>query len=256
MTDEQVVAANLDVVFVVTGLDADFSIRRIERFLVLVKDSGARPVVLLTKPDLARDLTTQVSQVRAVASDAPLYVLNPRTGEGLEALRHHLIPGSTGALLGSSGVGKTTIVNQLTGGAEGRRTQAVRMSDSKGRHTTPHRELVVLPGGALLIDTPGMRELQLWHEAPGQLDAFDDIDTLAAACHFSNCRHMNEPRCAVKAAVADGRVTSERLESYRKLRDELVRLDSERVLRARIDAKRQSRVASKALRAHLRDKRG
>src|SRR3954467_7408660 len=161
VTDEQVVAANVDVVFVVMALDEDFSARRLERYLLMGRESGAAPVVLLTKPDLAEDQAGCVADALTVAGDVPVHVVNPRTGQGTEEVASYLKAGRTGALLGSSGVGKSTIINRLAG-ADRQRTREVRSTDSKGRHTTTHRELIVLPGGGLLIDTPGMRELQLW----------------------------------------------------------------------------------------------
>lgn len=254
VTDEQVVAANADVVFLVMAFDDDFSVRRLERYLLLAGESGAAPVVLLTKPDKATDLPARVAEVAVVAGDVPVHALNPLEGEGLDHVRAHLAPGRTGALLGSSGVGKTTIINRLTGDAS-RRTQEVRLADSKGRHTTVHRELVVLPGGALLIDTPGMRELQLWREGEAAPEAFDDIGTLAAACHFSDCRHRDEPRCAVKAAVEEGRLAADRLDGYRKLQDELEHLTRQQSRHAQLEEKRRSKVMGRALRQHLRTKR-
>ena len=255
VTDEQVVAANVDVVYLVMGLDGDFSVRRVERYLLLSGESGAAPVVLLTKPDLAADLAAQVSDVVAVADAAPVHVLNPRERTGLEPVEGHLGRGRTGALLGSSGVGKTTIINRLAG-TDVRRTQEVRLSDSKGRHTTVHRELVILPGGALLIDTPGMRELQLWSVGAAARETFDDIDAIAADCHFADCRHRDEPRCAVKAADAEGRLPPGRLASYRKLQEELAFLERQQDEHARLEEKRQSKVMGRALRQHLKTKRG
>ncbi len=255
VTDEQVVAANVDVVFLVMGLDGDFSVRRLERYLLLARESGATPILLLTKPDLASDLPQQVAEVVTVAGDAPVHVLNPREGEGLEPVAAHLSAGRTGALLGSSGVGKSTLINRLAG-AEVQRTREVRLADSKGRHTTVHRELVILPGGALLIDTPGMRELQLWNVGRAVRETFDDIDALADGCHFTDCRHREEPRCAVKAADAEGRLAEGRLASYRKLQDELAFLERQQDQRALLEQQRQSRVLSRALREHLRNKRG
>src|SRR5688572_1594694 len=220
VTDEQVVAANVNVVFIVMALDADYSLRRLERYLILGRDSGAAPVVLLTKPDLADDLAARVAEVTAVAGDTPVHVLSPKFNEGIEQVAHYLTPGRTGALLGSSGVGKTTIINRLVGD-DVRKTRSVRESDSKGRHTTSNRELVVLPNGGLLIDTPGMREIQLWDVGTAVRETFEDIDEVAAHCHFSDCRHREEPRCAVKQAVEEGRLPTARLESYVKLQEEL-----------------------------------
>ena len=222
-TGEQVVAANVDVVFVVMGLDRDYNVRRLERYLVMARESGASPVILLTKPDLCPDLSAYLREVTSLAGDVAVHVVNAKLGEGLEQLRGDLGPGTTAALLGSSGVGKSTIINRLVG-ADVQRTREVRASDSRGRHTTTHRELVVLPGGGLIIDTPGMRELQLWDAGESVRQTFDEIEALAASCHFSDCRHRNEPRCAVKAAVAEGQVSADRLESYIKVQDELAEL--------------------------------
>ena len=255
VTDEQVVAANVDVVFVVMSLDADFSVRRMERYLLMARESGANPVVLLTKPDLCEDVPAHVAEVSASAGDVPVHVLNPKLNEGLDQVSRYLPPGRTGALLGSSGVGKSTIINDLAG-SDVQRTQDVRESDSKGRHTTRNRELVRLPGGGLLIDTPGMRELQLWEAEEAVGETFEEIETLAASCHFTDCRHRDEPRCAVKAAVDAGQLSVARLSSYLKLQDELSRLARQQDERAQIEHKRRGRIGAKALRSHLKTKRG
>ena len=230
-TGEQVVAANVDVVFVVMGLDRDYNPRRLERYLLMARESGAAPVILLTKPDLSPDLSAHIRDVTTLAGDIVVHVVNPKRGEGVEQLHAHLAAGRTAALLGSSGVGKSTIINRLVG-VDVQRTREVRASDSRGRHTTTHRELVMLPGGGLIIDTPGMRELQLWDAADAVRETFDDIDALAAGCHFTDCRHRDEPRCAVKAAVAEGTLPAERLDSYVKLQDELATLARQQEERA------------------------
>ena len=232
VTGEQVVAANVDIVFVVMGLDRDYNVRRLERYLVMARESGAAPVILLTKPDLCSDLSAHLREVTSLAGDVIVHVVNAKRGEGLEQLRGDLGPGKTAALLGSSGVGKSTIINRLVG-ADVQRTREVRASDSRGRHTTTHRELVVLPAGGLIIDTPGMRELQLWDASESVRETFDDIEALAPDCHFADCRHRDEPRCAVKAAVAEGQVSADRLENYIKVQAELAELARQQEERAR-----------------------
>jgi ribosome biogenesis GTPase len=254
VTDEQVVAANVDVIFIVMALDHDFSIRRLERYLLMARESGAAPVVLLTKPDVCADLPAHVAEAVAAAGDVPVHVLSPKLNRGLEQVALYVTAGRTAALLGSSGVGKSTIINRLFG-AEVRKTRDVREADSKGRHTTTHRELVVLPGGGLMIDTPGMRELQLWDASEGVRDTFDDIEALAGDCHFTDCRHRDEPRCAVKAAVDDGRIPADRVASYLKLQDELAYLARQQDERAQIEVKRRGKIGAKALRQHLKSKR-
>lgn len=254
VTGEQIVAANVDAILIVMGLDEDFSVRRLERYLALARRSGAAPIVLLTKPDLCQDVPSGVAAVQQVAAGVPVHVLNPRLGEGLDHVTRHLSRGQTGALLGSSGVGKSTIINRLVG-HELLRTQETRAKDAKGRHTTTHRELVALPGGGLLIDTPGMRELQLWDAEEGVGETFDEIDALAPGCHFANCRHREEPRCAVKAAVEEGRLDAGRLESYRKLQAEMAHLARQQDERGQIEEKRRSKVIGKALKQYLKSKR-
>jgi ribosome biogenesis GTPase len=183
-----------------------------------------------------------------------VHVLSPKFNEGIEQVAHYLTPGRTGALLGSSGVGKTTIINRLVGD-DVRKTRTVRESDSKGRHTTSNRELVVLPNGGLLIDTPGMREIQLWDVGTAVRETFEDIDALAARCHFSDCRHRDEPRCAVKEAVEQGRLAADRLASYVKLQEELVYLARQQDERALIEHKRRSKILTKAANQHIKTKR-
>jgi ribosome biogenesis GTPase len=219
-TDEQVVAANVDTVFLMTGLDGDFNPRRIERYLAAGWESGAVPVLVLSKADLAADLEAQVAEVEAVALGVPVHPVSSRTGQGMEALTSYLRPGQTVSVLGSSGVGKSTLINYLLG-SDVQRTGGVREGDDRGRHTTTHRALFITPSGALLLDTPGMRELQLWEADEGLGAAFADIEELAEGCRFSDCAHQGTPGCAVEAAVAEGRLDPARLESYRKLQLEL-----------------------------------
>jgi ribosome biogenesis GTPase len=255
VTDEQVVAANVDVVFIVMGLDADFSLRRLERYLLLARESGASPVIVLTKPDMAVDVPSKVADVAAMAGDVAVHIVSPKHDQGVDQVGAYLVSGRTGALLGSSGVGKTTIINRLVGD-DLRKTREVRESDSRGRHTTTHRELVKLPAGGLIIDTPGMRELQLWDVNAAVRQTFDDIEALGASCHFTNCRHRDEPRCAVKAAVESGGLAADRLESYVKLQEELSLLAKQQDGRELLERKRQGKIMGKALKARLKDKRG
>lgn len=218
--EQQVVAANVDVVFLVSGLDAEFNLRRIERYLVLAMESGARPVLLLNKMDLWDRPEEWLAEASAVAQGLPVHLLSAKRGEGLEAVRSYITPGTTCAFLGSSGVGKSTIINCLLGN-EYLETREVRESDSRGRHTTAYRELILLRSGGLVIDTPGMRELQLPQGSEGLLAAFDDITNLASECRFRDCQHLSEPGCAVRAALEEGVLDAGRYESYLKLRKEI-----------------------------------
>jgi ribosome biogenesis GTPase len=218
--EQQVVAANIDVAFLVTSLNTDLNPRRLERYLTLAWKSGARPVVVLTKADLAEDPAALVREVEAVAVGVSVLLTSAKTGLGIEELRGLLAGHKTGTVLGSSGVGKSTLMNALAGW-ERQDTGAIREADDRGRHTTTRRELVQMPGGGLLIDTPGMRELQLSEAGDGLLAAFDDIEELAKGCAFGDCGHGPEPDCAVREAVAAGTLSAERLESFHKLVKEL-----------------------------------
>jgi ribosome biogenesis GTPase len=223
--DEQILAANIDIVFLVCGLDADFNVRRLERYLVLARASGADPVIVLNKCDLCPDeLWQRMDEARSVAAGAPVVCTSARTSDGLDALTAVLEPGSTAVLLGSSGAGKSSLVNCLRG-EEAHRTQPVRESDSRGRHTTTDRELMPLTNGSFLIDTPGLREIQLWAAEETVEETFADLASVAANCHFSDCRHAGEPGCAVAAALDSGSMDRERWSSYQKLTTEVRRLD-------------------------------
>jgi ribosome biogenesis GTPase / thiamine phosphate phosphatase len=217
---EQIVAANLDIVFIVGALNHDFNVRRLERYLTLVWDSGAKPVILLNKADLCPEAEALAANVEAIALGTTVHMLSAILGDGLEQVAQHLTPGTTAAFVGSSGVGKSTIINRLLG-EEQIRVEPVRKADDRGRHTTTTRQMFLLPSGGIVIDTPGMRELQLWDNEEGLDRAFEDIGELATKCRFRDCSHQGEPGCAVEEAVADGTLDRARLESHHKLKAEL-----------------------------------
>lgn len=251
--EEQIVAANIDTVFLVGGLDGDFNPRRLERYLLVASDSGAAPVIILNKADVVDHAEAMADQVRALAADAPVHAVSCLMPESLDVLRPYLGAGQTAALLGSSGVGKSTIVNRLIG-FDLLRTRDVRVADSRGRHTSTSRQMVLLPDGGVLIDTPGMRELQLWDTGEGLAGAFSDIEAIGEQCRFRDCRHQQEPGCAVRAAAATGALPPGRFESYLKLQDEQAHQAREADQRAQIQEKRQSKIQTRALNKRLKEK--
>lgn len=252
-TEEQIVAANIDIVFLVGGLDGDFNPRRIERYLVVASESGATPVIVLNKADLVPDATRHVAEVEGVAPGVAVHAVSARRPETVDVLRQYVTHGRTAALLGSSGVGKSTLANRLVG-QDLLRTQDVRITDSRGRHTSTARQMVLLAGGGILIDTPGMRELQLWDSGDALGDAFADVESLAASCRFRDCRHVQEPGCAVRAAAASGELSAIRLESYRKLDTERAHQAKQLDARAMLEDKRRAKAQGRTLHRHLRDK--
>jgi len=255
LVDEQVIASNVDVAFLVAGLDADFNLRRLERYLAVAWSSGVAPVIVLNKADIARDLDGRLVAVGAIAPSVPIVVLSALTGDDLADLWAHLVPGHTSVVLGSSGVGKSTLVNALLG-EQRQATADVRADDSHGRHTTTHRELFALPGGALLIDTPGIRSLEVAGADEGVDTAFDDIAELAAGCRFTDCRHESEPGCAIRRALDAGTLGSARIESYRKLERELAHVERKGDPRAQAAERRRWRTIHKAVGRHMQDKYG
>ncbi len=249
----QIIASNVDTGFVVMGLDGDFNVRRIERYLTLIDDSGARAVIVLTKRDKvdADTLVTREAEIRVL--NAETHVINAKDASSVAVLRDHLKLGDTAVLVGSSGAGKSTLTNTLLG-VERQSTNDVREHDSRGRHTTTHRALIQLPDGACLIDTPGMREIKLTGDEDVTAASFADIEALALQCRFGDCAHGNEPGCAVRAALESGELDAERWQSFLKLRGELSAASD--LLESQLKRKAQARVANKSLGQRLRDKYG
>ncbi len=219
-TEEQIIAANVDYLFLVNALNHDFNVRRMERYLLLAYESGAMPVIVLTKSSICNDIEQKIVETEAIAIGVPIFVVDSLEHTGIDSLKQFVSSGKTIALVGSSGVGKSTLLNALIG-IEVAKTGDIREEDSRGRHTTTHRELFQLPSGALVIDTPGMRELQLWEGSEAIQTTFSDIEELATTCRFRDCKHENEPGCAVYSAIENGLITIDRLKSYKKLQREL-----------------------------------
>jgi len=219
-TAEQIVAVNVDIVFLVMSLNLDFNVRRLERYIIAAWDSGANPIIVLTKKDLCDNHQTYVEQAQAIAIGVPIHVVSSVTGDGIATLQELLKDGKTAALLGSSGVGKSALTNALCG-EDVMAVQNIRADDDKGRHTTTHRELFRMPGGGLIIDTPGMREFQMWDSGESLDTGFIDVEQFASSCRFTDCQHNNQPGCAVQEALKNGSLTNERYASYEKLKREL-----------------------------------
>ena len=243
-TDEQIMAANVDTVFLVAALNSELNVRRIERYLTVIYESGARPVIILNKADLAANPRSLVARVEVIAPGVDVHAMSATLGEGIDAVAPYVGRGQTVVFVGSSGVGKSSLVNRLMTGE----VQAVRdiREDGKGRHTTTSREMLLIPGGGLVIDTPGLRELQLWDAESGVGQAFADVEELARECAFADCGHRAEPGCAVQAALDAGRLDYARLESYRKLQREQIFIESKKDYSIRIAQKKKWKDINKA----------
>ena len=251
-TTAQTLAANVDLALVVSSLGPDLEPRRIERYLVTIWESGATPEIVLTKADRHEDPWELVAEVEAVALGVPIHVVSALTGQGCDALRARIAAGATAVLIGSSGVGKSTLVNRWLG-EDVMATTETREDDDEGRHTTTHRQILVLPDGGLVIDTPGLRELQLWEAGADALDAtFADVEELAADCRFGDCTHTHEPGCAVLAAVESGELAGERLQSWRKLQRELRSIAMRHDIRLRKEEARKWKLRTRESRARTR----
>lgn len=251
--EEQIVAANVDIVLLVMSLNEDFNIRRLERYLVAAWDSGATPVIVLTKADLCDDVAHYVSEVESIAFGVEVIVTSVVTGIGFKRLSELFPAGVTGALLGSSGAGKSTLTNALLGTAH-MKVSSIREDDAKGRHTTTHRELVALDSGGCLIDTPGMRELQLWNQSDSLAASFQDIEQLMEQCRFRDCTHKGEPHCAVQKAIDEGVLESARLQSYFKLQRELAYIERKTDAQARQAEQRKWKQISKGMKSNKKYK--
>jgi ribosome biogenesis GTPase len=254
-TEGQIVGTNIDTVFLVTSLNQDFNVRRIERYLIVAWESGASPVIVLSKADLCEEVEERLAEIQTVAVDVPVHIVSVVSHEGLDELAPYFRHGQTVALLGSSGVGKSTLINHLLG-RDVQRVREIREHDGRGQHTTTYRELILLPQGGLVLDTPGMRELHLWDGSESLQHAFNDIETLVHNCRFSDCRHKEEPGCAIQEALAAGTIEAARYQSYEKLQKELQHIARKQDINAQLTEKKRwkklSRLASRRAQAKRR----
>ncbi|WP_233532337.1 ribosome small subunit-dependent GTPase A [Paenibacillus alkalitolerans] len=242
-TTEQIVAANVDTVFLVNAMNQDFNMRRLERYLVLAWESGANPVIVLSKADLCDDVDAMIAQAESIGMGVPVHAVSVEAQSGIDELLPYVSAGNTVALLGSSGVGKSSLVNTLLG-VEAQKVSGIREADGRGRHTTTHRELLTVPGGGIVVDTPGMREIQMWEASEGLSESFEDIESLAGRCQFADCSHNREPNCAVRKAVEAGELEEGRLANYRKLLSELAYLARKEEAKVKLQEKKSNKKKS------------
>lgn len=253
---EQVVGANIDYIFIVMGLDKDYNINRLERYLFMVRSANSKPVIILNKTDLVKgDIEKRLGKVRTVAEDVPVHPISALNEEGLELIRQYLGEGITISLVGSSGAGKSTLINALLG-EQKQETGEVRKGDSKGRHITPSRELFLIPGGGIIIDNPGIREIQLWGDIGSLDDVFSDIQELSRGCKFRDCSHILEPKCAVKRAVDEGTLSRQRYENYLKMRKELDFLEKKTKIGSEAAEKERWRGILKDTKKYMKYRKG
>jgi ribosome biogenesis GTPase len=250
-TEKQVLASNIDTVFIMTSLNHDFNLRRVERYLVLANESEINPVIVLSKSDLCEDVQNKIDEVNQIAKNVPVHAISSITKQGIDGLKKYITDGNTIAILGSSGVGKSTFINVLLGSDE-LKTEDVSSYKDKGHHATTRRELILIPGGGLIIDTPGMRELQLWEGEGGLENLFDDIEKLASQCKFSDCKHKSEPGCAVRRAIKKGELDEDRYKSYLKMAREIKYFEFRKDHLASIQERKRWKKISKMAKEHTK----
>jgi ribosome biogenesis GTPase / thiamine phosphate phosphatase len=253
-TEEQIVGTNIDTIFLVTSINQDFNVRRLERYLVVALESGASPVIVLSKADLCDEVEERIAEIQTVASGVPVHAISVIKREGLNELMPYFRQGETVALLGSSGVGKSTLINHLIG-HEVQKVKEIRERDGRGQHATTHRELILLPQGGLMLDTPGMRELHLWDGEESLHQAFDDLEALARSCYFSDCHHQNEPGCAISEALVEGTLDAGRYQSYEKLQKELKHVARKQDVSAQITEKKRWKKLTRLANQRAQEKR-